>query len=534
MASEFDAQAFVDSEDLSIDKLRQLTKDELHEVAKHVHVEISRSAKKAKLVNVLAGRLNLELFQSPQTFDREIELAKIELEKERLRLEFEGKEKDKERELRKLELQEKEKEREFKLRKLELEMGSKKGKEKTPIDFDLAKNVRLVPKFNEHDVDAYFLSFEKIAKSLSWPEKYWPLLLQSTFVGKAQKVYATLSEDQCSKYSTVKASVLNAYELVPEAYRQKFRKLTRSNGQTFVEFARQKETVFDRWYQSLKFEKNFEELKEVVLMEEFKNSVPLSIKTHLEEHKITKLKKAAVVADDYELTHKMSMGKTNFQSKGFYRNTDKGKSGFEAQSSTESPYSSDRKPTSPSGAKDDLKKSFPPCEYCHKKGHTKARCFKFIADERGRSGKPVAFVRRDTLLRRKSGEADGNRVSSSKISDEINKVDEIYKDFVYCGDVSDVANSPVVILRDTGASQSLMLEDVLSLSPDSSLNAKMLIQGIGGNFMPVPLHRVNLKCDLFTGPVDVGVVPSLPMKGVGLLLGNDVAGGKVCTHFFLT
>ena len=72
-----------------------------------------------------------------------------------------------------------------------------------------------------------------------------------------------------------------------------------------------------------------------------------------------------------------------------------------------------------------------------------------------------------------------------------------------------------------------MLEDALSLSPDSSLNAKMLIQGIGGNCMPVPLHRVNLKCDLFTGPVDVGVVPSLPMKGVGFLLGNAVAGGKV-------
>ena len=58
-------------------------------------------------------------------------------------------------------------------------------------------------------------------------------------------------------------------------------------------------------------------------------------------------------------------------------------------------------------------------------------------------------------------------------------------------------------------------------------NANMLIQGIGGNFMPVPLHRVNLKCDLFTGPVDVGVAPILPMKGVGFLLGNDVVGGNV-------
>ena len=105
-----------------------------------------------------------------------------------------------------------------------------------------------------------------------------------------------------------------------------------------------------------------------------------------------------MVADDYELTHKMSAGKTNFQSKGFYKNTDKGKSGSEAQSSTGSPDPSDKKPSSSSGAKwDQRKKSFPPCDYCHKKGYSKARCFKFIADERERSEKPVVFVRIRTI-----------------------------------------------------------------------------------------------------------------------------------------
>ena len=170
--------------------MQLLSKDELHEVAKYVHVEVSRSARKAKLVDILAEKLNLEMAESPQSSDREVELAKIELEKERLRLESEEKEKEREFELRKIEL-------EHQLKIKELELGSQKGNEKAPIDFDLAKNVRLVPKFNEHDVETYFLSFEKTAKSLSWPEKYWPLLLQSTFVGKAKQVYATLSEKQC-------------------------------------------------------------------------------------------------------------------------------------------------------------------------------------------------------------------------------------------------------------------------------------------------------------------------------------------------
>ena len=43
-------------------------------------------------------------------------------------------------------------------------------------------------------------------------------------------------------------------------------------------------------------------------MEEFKNSVPLII-THLEEHTVTKLKKAEVIADDYELTNETSFNK---------------------------------------------------------------------------------------------------------------------------------------------------------------------------------------------------------------------------------
>ena len=43
----------------------------------------------------------------------------------------------------------------------------------------------------------------------------------------------------------------------------------------------------------------------------------------------------------------------------------------------------------------------------------------------------------------------------------------------------------------------------------------------------VPLHRVYLKSALVTGFVQVGVRPSLPVKGITFILGNDLAGGKV-------
>ena len=41
MTSQFDVQAFVEAEDLSVGKLQLLSKDELHKVAKYVHLEVA-------------------------------------------------------------------------------------------------------------------------------------------------------------------------------------------------------------------------------------------------------------------------------------------------------------------------------------------------------------------------------------------------------------------------------------------------------------------------------------------------------------
>ena len=90
------------------------------------------------------------------------------------------------------------------------------------IPFDVSKHIKFVPDFRETEVDKYFLHFEKVAKNLKWPKDNWALLLQSSLVGKAREVYSALSVDDSSQYEIVKNAILRAYELVPEAYRQKF------------------------------------------------------------------------------------------------------------------------------------------------------------------------------------------------------------------------------------------------------------------------------------------------------------------------
>ena len=318
--STLDVQAFVRRADLSLKDLQKLRKCDLTAIAQYLNVEVTQSLKKAEILDFLAS--HMELKEETQASDQahisnqtDIELAKLklEMERERMRLEFEREEKQKQREAeerkqkeqREMEMKRLEMEQELRLRELELAHAQATPiREKTSPTFDLAKNIRLVPKFEEDRVDSYFVSFEKVANSLKWPQEFWPMLLQSGFVGKAADVYSSLSEEQSCDSATVKKAILNAYELVPEAYRHKFRNTCRKPGQTHVEFAREKEMTFDRWYRSLKVDQDFDNLREVVLLEEFKKSVTFSVRSHLDDHKVTNVKKAALMADEYELTHK--------------------------------------------------------------------------------------------------------------------------------------------------------------------------------------------------------------------------------------
>ena len=94
------------------------------------------------------------------------------------------------------------------------------------------------------------------------------MLLQSVVIGKAREIYTQLSLEQSSDSNKVKKYILNAYELVPEAYRQKFRSCRKENDQTYVEFARTKEQFFDRWCFSKKIGYDYPKLRQLMLVEE--------------------------------------------------------------------------------------------------------------------------------------------------------------------------------------------------------------------------------------------------------------------------
>ena len=78
------------------------------------------------------------------------------------------------------------------------------------------------------------------------------------------------------------------------------------------------------------------------------------------------------------------------------------------------------------------------------------------------------------------------------------------------------------------------MTDTLPFSDDSYSGSNVLIKGVDSvDYSSIPLHNVYLASKLVSGPVKVGIKPSLPFKGISLLLGNGLTGDKVVTGLIL-
>ncbi|KAK3087503.1 hypothetical protein FSP39_006727 [Pinctada imbricata] len=516
-------------------------------------VDVKSSMRKQEIRNILAKELLAEEIFSSYDFpvehvSSETKMSKyeFELEKMKMQLQFEREEKERqfekeekerqferEKEERKKQERMHEKELQFELEKLKLERSAKENPVPSLVksEFDAAKKIRLVPKFQEKSVDKYFPHFEKIAANLKWPRDFWPTLLQSVLTGKAAEVYSALSIAESSDYDKVKDTILRAYQLVPEAYRQKFRKYKKFENQTYVEFAREKEDLFDQWFRSKKIPNSFDNLRQIILIEEFKECVHQDLRTHLEDKNVKTLEEAAVLSDTYALTHKKNfVSKT--QSSDSAKTSDVPKKNVqESQSSISSQSPSQGGSTSgPRSERSEASPgvgSLPTCNYCKKKGHVIGERLK-LKKKKELKSQACASVRND----RKALDSicyDTPEIQGSKSSSD-DFVEDHYKPFLSQGFVSLSDSSealPVQILRDTGAAQTLLLEGSLPLSEHTFTGRSVLLQGVELGVIDVPLHKIYLKSDLITGPVIVGVRPTLPVQGVSLLLGNDLAGGKV-------
>lgn len=253
--------------------------------------------------------------------------------------------------------------------------------------------------------------------------------------------------------------------------------------------------LFDKWCSATKTE-DFDSLRELILLEEFKGCLPERVVVYLNEQKVNSLLQAAVLADEFVLTHKgvFSVMRT------------------EKSVTSGPPQSQGVRIKSVMSQSKEIRD----CFYCRKHGHLIADCPVLRPKQQAQNPKSVALLK---------------TVQPSELSNCIDVFDTSYKPFVMTGFVSlsgkEGDQREICILRDTGAMQSILVSDILPFSDETYCGSNILVRGIEMQVVPVPLHRVHLDCPLVSGFVRVGIRNSLPVKGITFILGNNLAGGNV-------
>ena len=143
--------------------------------------------------NLLKGTMRAKGLESD--LELQLELKRLELEEKREPREYAEREAERQRQF---ELQKVREETEFRLREMERKIQFSEQEGEVLKKYQIGRSMSLVPKFDEREVEKYFLMFEIVAESIEWPRKTYCLFLQSVLTGKANYVYCALSSAQCA------------------------------------------------------------------------------------------------------------------------------------------------------------------------------------------------------------------------------------------------------------------------------------------------------------------------------------------------
>ena len=489
------AESFV--RDPSLEKLNRLRKDELVEAGKRLELEVRPAMRKSEVRRIILEHLVDNDICEESALDELAEVtmstAQLELEKAKIMAE--------------MEIEKARIEQETRLREFSLRQGESYSEGR---GFDVAKHVRLVPKFDEENVDQYFSHFEKTAINLEWPQQFWSMLLQTTLHGKAQRVYASLSVQECADYETVKRMILQGYELVPEVYRQRFRACSRGQGESHVEFANKKEGLLDRWCAAMKVDDKYENLRQLVLVEEFLKDLPEDLRLFLNERKANSIHEAAKLADEYTANRQQKVNR------GKVMNEREARTPLEKRSEPRwSPHRSsssgpdrprllERERVIPNRGpqfRQEWGRAPPRCFNCNETGHLRAQCPKW------REANAIVCV-----PEKPQGMAVGSGGQRS------------YEPYVSGASVATINgkhNRGIKVLRDTGASHSLIKRAMLPDRNSGYTGRSIAIRGLENKIQIAPVYRVNLKSKWKRGMIEVAAIDEFPIQGISMILGND-------------
>ena len=519
------------------------------------------TVRESSIHNGLSEELRFKLELKKMEMELEIEKERIEIEKERIASQ----------------------------ERIEIARARSTNHVHSEIELELYKYRKYIPEFDSNHIEEFFMMFEKQAADYHFPENKMAVLLRSALTkGKALDVVLNLTVEEDNDYELIKNRILLSYALTPEKYRKIFRDFKKEPEQSHVDFLRIKEKHFDRWIRSKNVNGEYEKLRNLMLTEEFNNCVRNDVKIHLSDKGVENIKTAAVLADEYIIIHQHN--RTFQPDKSKFKNqyavveknakcTDEYNKQKTDKQTTNS--SMQKKPTCSFCKKDghvrencwslqnrqskEKKNIVLTCIatnpktrlYQSDKKVTKAKTETFSVSHENTTestmtcpdiSKPRELQKLETMVFENShlnstvSKTDGTLATEVFTScSNIEQVEEkdlidtdLFKNFLpfitegYVSSIDDeLSERKIRILRDTGASTSLLLKDTIPISKSTYTGQNIALRGVDMATILVPLHRIQLKSEYYNGPVTIGVQTALPINGISLILGNDIAGDKV-------
>ena len=241
--------------------------------------------------------------------DKEIELARLHLEHEKLKMEQEI-EHEKLKMEQEIEHEKLKMEQEVELTRIDsqerqakldsdakfagqLELG-KLGVEKAAH----ARNPKL-PYFEEtkDKMDSYLSRFEKYAVANKWDRSIWAAYLSALLKGRALEVYDRLSVADANDYEKLKDALLKNFDMTERGFRKKFRNDRPERSETFIQFGSRLRSYLDKWINMAKIENTFEAICDFMARDQFLESCSRELYVHLKSKTFKNLDEMAKEAD---------------------------------------------------------------------------------------------------------------------------------------------------------------------------------------------------------------------------------------------
>ncbi|GFV36301.1 SCAN box domain-containing protein [Trichonephila clavipes] len=260
-------------------------KPDLLSVCEEMGVEVDQSS---KVVDIKKLILNSEFYVEEEVkiilhiviSDRRERERKKQEEKER---EERSKQEEKERE-REERMAREARQHELELRKLELSQQNQPLNDESGRRVESGPKIQLTQirtKFDEkHDeISLYLINFERKAELAQVPKKDCVAYMLAVLPAELSNMLAREPTERTNNYDFVKYLILKRYRLNSEKLKQCFYRHQKSADKSWRNYAHELNSYFTEWIAELQV-KTFEQLKDVLITEQFKYRVPAEVREH--------------------------------------------------------------------------------------------------------------------------------------------------------------------------------------------------------------------------------------------------------------